>query len=146
MIVVSDASPVNILVRLGQINVLQSLFQRVVVPVSVAEELSRPATPIVLADTPLDDTPIRRSWSAAAQAAGNADLLIGSSLQGRADREIGVPRRRTPRGPYFAWVGESADLWAGFLAGLYWPSFSPPLSPLPPPGALTWWMNSSSIA
>lgn len=45
MLVVSDASPLNILVRLEQVHVLASLFKAVVVPASVAEEMSRPATP-----------------------------------------------------------------------------------------------------
>src|SRR5947207_1464885 len=48
MLVVSDASPLNILVRLGQVNLLASLFQSVVVPASVAEEMSRDATPIIV--------------------------------------------------------------------------------------------------
>src|ERR1700676_77405 len=45
MLVVSDASPVNILIRIGQMDVLPALFQSVVVPTSVAEEMTRPSTP-----------------------------------------------------------------------------------------------------
>jgi predicted nucleic acid-binding protein len=45
MLVVSDASPLNVLVRLGQSGVLEALFKSVVIPASVAEELSRSATP-----------------------------------------------------------------------------------------------------
>jgi predicted nucleic acid-binding protein len=50
MLVVSDASPLNILVRLGQISVLASLFKTVVVPASVADEMSRAATPPLVRD------------------------------------------------------------------------------------------------
>ena len=45
MIVVSDASPLNILVRIGFIDVLPNLFGEVVIPPAVAAELSHPATP-----------------------------------------------------------------------------------------------------
>jgi predicted nucleic acid-binding protein len=45
MLVVSDASPINILIRIGQIDVLPALFKQVVVPTSVAEEMTRPSTP-----------------------------------------------------------------------------------------------------
>ncbi len=50
MLVVSDASPVNVLIRIGQINVLPILFKAVVVPTSVAEEMSRAATPQIVRD------------------------------------------------------------------------------------------------
>ncbi|MGC8561331.1 MAG: hypothetical protein ACP5O1_11705 [Phycisphaerae bacterium] len=50
MLVVSDASPVNVLIRVGQIEVLPLLFKAVVVPTAVAEEMSRPATPQVVRD------------------------------------------------------------------------------------------------
>ena len=45
MIVVSDASPVNILIRVGCANVLHELFGSVVIPPAVAAELSHPSTP-----------------------------------------------------------------------------------------------------
>jgi predicted nucleic acid-binding protein len=45
MIVVSDASPLNILIRIGCVEVLPSLFGSVVIPPAVAAELSHPATP-----------------------------------------------------------------------------------------------------
>lgn len=48
MLVVSDASPINILVRLGHADVLAALFTSVVIPPSVAEEMSRAATPEVV--------------------------------------------------------------------------------------------------
>lgn len=50
MLVVSDASPLNILVRLGQADVLPALFEAVAIPPSVAEEMSRSATPQVVRD------------------------------------------------------------------------------------------------
>ncbi len=45
MLVVSDATPLNILVRLGHIHVLPAIFEQVVVPASVVDEMSRLATP-----------------------------------------------------------------------------------------------------
>ncbi|CAG0971182.1 hypothetical protein PHYC_01257 [Phycisphaerales bacterium] len=46
MIVVSDSSPLNILVRIGLIGVLPDLFGEVFVPPAVAGELSHAATPV----------------------------------------------------------------------------------------------------
>jgi predicted nucleic acid-binding protein len=54
MIVVSDASPLNILVRIGHADTLSQLFGSVVVPPAVASELSHERTPEVV-----------RSWLAA---------------------------------------------------------------------------------
>ncbi len=48
MLVVSDASPINILVRLGFADILAALFTSVVIPPSVAEEMSRDATPEIV--------------------------------------------------------------------------------------------------
>ncbi len=50
MLVVSDASPVNVLIRIGQINVLSALFKAVVVPTAVADELTHSATPQIVRD------------------------------------------------------------------------------------------------
>jgi predicted nucleic acid-binding protein len=44
MLVVSDATPINILITLGHEAILPALFQSIVIPPSVAEELSRPST------------------------------------------------------------------------------------------------------
>ena len=48
MLVVSDASPINILVRLGQVEILASLFSTVVIPTSVTQEMSRSQTPQIV--------------------------------------------------------------------------------------------------
>ncbi len=45
MLVVSDATPLNILIRAGLADVLPALFGRVVIPPAVAEELTHPSTP-----------------------------------------------------------------------------------------------------
>lgn len=45
MLVVSDATPVNVLVRTGDVRVLGELFQSVLVPSAVVEELTHPKTP-----------------------------------------------------------------------------------------------------
>ena len=50
MLVVSDASPVNVLIRIGQIDVLPALFKAVVIPTAVAQELTHPATPQMVRD------------------------------------------------------------------------------------------------
>lgn len=50
MLVVSDASPLNILIRIGLVDVLPNLFTRVAIPTSVAEEMSRSATPAAVYD------------------------------------------------------------------------------------------------
>ena len=48
MIVVSDATPLNILVRVGEVDVLPKLFGRVIAPGAVLEALSKPQTPELL--------------------------------------------------------------------------------------------------
>lgn len=48
MIVVSDSSPLNILIRIHYIDVLPELFQAVVIPPAVASELSHPGTPEIV--------------------------------------------------------------------------------------------------
>jgi predicted nucleic acid-binding protein len=45
MIVVSDTSPLNYLVLIGQIDVLPVLFTKVLIPDGVLSELVNPATP-----------------------------------------------------------------------------------------------------
>ena len=44
-LVVSDSSPLNFLIRLGCVDVLPTLFRRVLIPTKVEEELTRSATP-----------------------------------------------------------------------------------------------------
>lgn len=48
MIVVSDSSPLNILVRIAAIEVLPALFHRVFIPPAVAAELSHESTPAIV--------------------------------------------------------------------------------------------------
>jgi predicted nucleic acid-binding protein len=45
MLVVSDASPLNVLIRIGLIDLLQTLYGRVVIPPAVAREMSHASTP-----------------------------------------------------------------------------------------------------
>ncbi len=45
MLVVSDASPLNVLVRIGLADLLPRLFDMVVIPQAVADELTHAATP-----------------------------------------------------------------------------------------------------
>ena len=55
MIVVADAGPIQYLVRLGAVDVLAALYQRVLVPQSVAQELQQNKTPMAA-------RPSRRSY------------------------------------------------------------------------------------
>ena len=48
MIVVSDTSPINYLVLVGQIDRLHDLYRNVIIPPSVMEELRAPQTPRVV--------------------------------------------------------------------------------------------------
>lgn len=50
MIVVSDASPLNILMRIGHVDVLAALFGKVLIPPAVASELSHAGTPSMVRD------------------------------------------------------------------------------------------------
>jgi predicted nucleic acid-binding protein len=45
MIVVADTSPINYLILIGEIEVLGTLYGRVLIPKAVHEELSRPGAP-----------------------------------------------------------------------------------------------------
>lgn len=45
MIVVSDASPLNVLVRIGHVEILEDLFGSVIIPPAVAAELTHARTP-----------------------------------------------------------------------------------------------------
>ena len=48
MLVVADSSPLNVLVVLGYVEILPKLFQTVVIPTQVANELSHRRTPITV--------------------------------------------------------------------------------------------------
>jgi predicted nucleic acid-binding protein len=53
-IVIADTGPINYLVLIGYIEVLPALFERVILPSAVKDELSNPDTPAMV-----------RSWIAA---------------------------------------------------------------------------------
>jgi predicted nucleic acid-binding protein len=48
MLVISDASPLNVLIRIGHAEILHRLFESVIIPQAVADELSRDATPVIV--------------------------------------------------------------------------------------------------
>src|SRR5437016_72045 len=48
MLVVSDNSPLNILIRVGRVELLPALFTNVVVPTQVAEEMRHRAAPTAI--------------------------------------------------------------------------------------------------
>src|SRR6266404_7474834 len=48
MLVVADSSPINILIRIGYIDVLSTLFGSVLIPPEVQSELTDPRTPEVV--------------------------------------------------------------------------------------------------
>ncbi len=45
MIIIADTSPINYLVLIGEIDLLEALYGRVLIPPSVKEELTRLASP-----------------------------------------------------------------------------------------------------
>lgn len=101
MIVVADTSPLHYLALIRAINVLQPLYDRVLIPQTVAAELHQPKTPAavrawiaqppawceICPDPPLDRG--LRSLDAGERAAialaivVNADALLIDELQGR---------------------------------------------------------------
>jgi len=48
MIVVADTTPLNYLVLIGEIEVLSSLYEKILIPPAVHEELQQPKTPLVV--------------------------------------------------------------------------------------------------
>ena len=48
MLVVSDASPLNVLIRIELVSILETLFGRVVIPPAVAREMSHPNAPVAV--------------------------------------------------------------------------------------------------
>jgi len=50
MLVVSDASPINVLIRIGAVDALEKLFGRVLIPPAVAAEMGDPGTPALVRD------------------------------------------------------------------------------------------------
>ena len=50
MLVVSDASPINILIRIGYVDILPALFERILIPSTVADEMRHPQTPKIVQD------------------------------------------------------------------------------------------------
>ena len=50
MIVIADTSPLNYLVLIGQADLLQRLYRRVVIPEAVLRELSHPETPTIVSE------------------------------------------------------------------------------------------------
>jgi len=50
MVVVADASPINYLVLIGQIEILPRLYTRIVIPSAVLGELKHPVAPELVRD------------------------------------------------------------------------------------------------
>lgn len=78
-LVVADTGPINYLVLLGREDLLREFFSKVIVPVSVLQELSFPGTPVVV-----------RSWSQNLPywiEIRNARSLIEESNLGKGERE-----------------------------------------------------------
>jgi predicted nucleic acid-binding protein len=109
MLVVSDASPLNYLVRIGHECVLPALFSRVLVPVEVARELSQPGTPeivrafirqehdwleIAALNTPIEVTGIHVGEAAAiglARERGAEAILVDDRDARRVATSLGLP-------------------------------------------------------
>ena len=50
MIIISDTSPINYLVLIGDIGILEALFKRVLIPPAVLNEMQHPKTPRTVKD------------------------------------------------------------------------------------------------
>jgi len=109
MLVIADSSPVIVLVNIGHIDVLPSLFGEVIIPAQVATELSRPARPTAVrtfisncpawlhirTPTRAEQIPLLQEGETAAinlAAELKADLLLIDEVQGRrAAKERSIP-------------------------------------------------------
>ena len=72
MIVVADTSPLNYFVQIGCESVLPSLYQRVLIPLSVLDELRHPDAPKVVAAWLLD----LPAWIEVRPTAGSPDAAL----------------------------------------------------------------------
>ncbi len=104
MIVVADTSPINYLILIGAIDVLPALYQKVVVPPAILDELQSDATPAevrawtanppewfeilpvtILLDNVLQNLDEGEKQAIALYEETNADALIIDERQGRAE-------------------------------------------------------------
>lgn len=109
MIVISDATPINVLVRIGLADVLLPLYHRVIIPSAVRAELSHPNTPEIVREWietppawldvqaprttgPLDQKGRGEREAVALARELNADLvLVDDRVGARAVRALGIP-------------------------------------------------------
>jgi len=109
MLVIADSSPVIVLVNIGHVDVLPSLFGEVIIPAQVASELSRPSRPTAVrtfisncpawlhirTPTWAEQIPLLQEGETAAinlAAELKADLLLIDEVQGRrAAKERSIP-------------------------------------------------------
>jgi len=104
MIVVADTSPINYLILIGAIDVLPALYQKIIVPTAVFNELQSDATPAevrawtakvpdwfavlpvtILLDDTLENLDEGEKQAIALYEETNADALIIDERQGRAE-------------------------------------------------------------
>jgi predicted nucleic acid-binding protein len=81
MVIVSDTSPINYLVLTGDVDVLESLFKRVIIPSAVFAELQHAKTPQVVKDW-LSPAP---TWLEVKQ--GDGSLFTPAKRIGNGERE-----------------------------------------------------------
>jgi len=72
MLVVADTTPINYLILIGQVEILPSLFERVVIPQAVATELQHPRAPAAV--RAWIETP--PSWCAIRQSQREPDAML----------------------------------------------------------------------
>jgi predicted nucleic acid-binding protein len=80
MIIISDTSPINYLVLTGDIDILATLFQRVLIPPAVFNEMQHPKTPQPVKDW-INNAP---AWLEVKQA--DASLFTPSKRIGDGER------------------------------------------------------------
>jgi len=78
MIVIADTSPLNYLVLIGEVAILQRLYNRVIIPEAVWRELRHPETPAPVAEW----VARRPRWIEVRETAGIADAGLGSLAAG----------------------------------------------------------------
>jgi len=81
MIIISDTSPINYLVLTGDVDILETLFKRVIIPQAVFNEMQHPKTPQAVKDW-INHAP---AWLEVKQA--DASLFTPSKRIGDGERE-----------------------------------------------------------
>jgi len=92
LVVVADTSPLNYLTLIDAIDLLPKLFDKVLIPAAVFDELSEKGTPAVVR-TWIAQVP---SWLEVKQNPVSSDEAIASTLDEGSSRPLHLPRLPAP--------------------------------------------------